>query len=180
MYYFRDNTKLPEIGDSDSAVLTKIISAPMQSNFTLLVGDFVYLLCNSKSSDFISQVGFGNAAGYLNARNLSLGHISEIPQTDKQNLSDANDIIDNSSLNQIDGKNISANPDTTQSSSYTQNSTDQINNPITGAAFDTSIDKELLEMTDEEKEREAERLFVLFDKLNKNGIIKISPQFNQN
>ncbi len=31
----------------------------------------------------------------------------------------------------------------------------------------------LAEMTDEEKEREAERLFVLFQKLNENGIIKV-------
>lgn len=28
-------------------------------------------------------------------------------------------------------------------------------------------------MTDEEKEREAERLFVLFDRLEKNGVLKV-------
>ncbi|ORX72706.1 hypothetical protein DL89DRAFT_254891 [Linderina pennispora] len=34
-------------------------------------------------------------------------------------------------------------------------------------------DGQLAEMTDEEKEREAERLFVLFERLNKTGIIKV-------
>ena len=31
-------------------------------------------------------------------------------------------------------------------------------------------------MTDEEKEREAERLFVLFDRLNKTGVIKMETK----
>ncbi|KAL7751309.1 hypothetical protein RI367_003169 [Sorochytrium milnesiophthora] len=44
-------------------------------------------------------------------------------------------------------------------------------NPITGQLERPELD-ELMQMTDEEKEAEAERLFVLFDKLNQNGIIK--------
>ncbi|KAJ2636744.1 hypothetical protein GGF40_002816 [Coemansia sp. RSA 1286] len=46
--------------------------------------------------------------------------------------------------------------------------------PVTGRAFDQeAVDRELAAMTDEEKEREAERLFVLFERLNKTGIIKV-------
>lgn len=44
-------------------------------------------------------------------------------------------------------------------------------NPITGLAYKQT---EGPEMTDEEKEREAEKLFVLFDRLEKNGAIQPS------
>jgi hypothetical protein len=46
-------------------------------------------------------------------------------------------------------------------------------NPITGTYYDDAISQELANMTDEEKEREAERLFVLFDRLNKTGVMKV-------
>ncbi|KAI8320184.1 hypothetical protein GQ54DRAFT_224752 [Martensiomyces pterosporus] len=45
--------------------------------------------------------------------------------------------------------------------------------PVTGRYLtEDDVAKELANMTDEEKEREAERLFVLFERLNKTGIIK--------
>jgi hypothetical protein len=45
-------------------------------------------------------------------------------------------------------------------------------NPITGAyeRFNDSIETP---MTDEEKEREAEKLFVLFDRMNRNGAMSV-------
>ncbi|KAJ2414342.1 hypothetical protein GGI10_002451 [Coemansia sp. RSA 2530] len=45
--------------------------------------------------------------------------------------------------------------------------------PVTGRYLNNDADKELANMTDEEKEREAERLFVLFERLNKTGFIKV-------
>ncbi|KAJ2431983.1 hypothetical protein IWW41_002746, partial [Coemansia sp. RSA 2522] len=46
-------------------------------------------------------------------------------------------------------------------------------NPVTGRYWSQEdTNQELANMTDEEKEREAERLFVLFERLNKTGIIK--------
>ncbi|OLY83003.1 Synembryn-A [Smittium mucronatum] len=144
----RDYSVLPEIGNSISAIVTRIIRAPMQSNFTLLVGDFIYLICDSNSSIFVTQIGFGNAAGYLNARNLPLNTITELP--------------DSSTASNI------PHSDPT--------------NPITGSTFSpqhsTQTEKDLADMSDSEKEREAERLFVLFDRLNKNGIFKVQPQFD--
>ncbi|KAM7206991.1 Guanine nucleotide exchange factor [Rhypophila sp. PSN 637] len=46
-------------------------------------------------------------------------------------------------------------------------------NPITGQFRDAEKVPDLPEMTDEEKEREAERLFVLFERLKKNGLISV-------
>lgn len=45
-------------------------------------------------------------------------------------------------------------------------------NPITGTTYAPAPDGP--EMTDEEKEQEAEKLFVLFDRLERNGAIQPS------
>ncbi|KAK0748010.1 guanine nucleotide exchange factor [Apiosordaria backusii] len=52
-------------------------------------------------------------------------------------------------------------------------------NPITGQFLDTERVPELPEMTDEEKEREAERLFVLFERLKQTGIIDVQNPVEQ-
>jgi hypothetical protein len=46
-------------------------------------------------------------------------------------------------------------------------------NPITGQYVSQEKVPDLKDMTDEEKEREAERLFVLFERLKKTGIIDV-------
>lgn len=46
-------------------------------------------------------------------------------------------------------------------------------NPITGQMRDMEPEDELPEMTDEEKEREAERLFVLFERLKATGVMEV-------
>lgn len=46
-------------------------------------------------------------------------------------------------------------------------------NPITGQYVSSEKQPDFKDMTDEEKEREAERLFVLFERLKKTGIIDV-------
>lgn len=46
-------------------------------------------------------------------------------------------------------------------------------NPITGQRLDMEERVEMPEMTQEEKEREAERLFVLFERLKKTGVVNV-------
>ncbi|CEP10032.1 hypothetical protein [Parasitella parasitica] len=53
-----------------------------------------------------------------------------------------------------------------------QHDAEQIN-PITGQFLSQEAMPKLEDMTDEEKEREAEKLFVLFERLKKNGIIQV-------
>ncbi|ROW07825.1 hypothetical protein VMCG_03564 [Cytospora schulzeri] len=52
-------------------------------------------------------------------------------------------------------------------------------NPVTGQFLDQETGPELPEMTEEEKEREAERLFVLFERLKKTGIIDVQNPVEQ-
>jgi hypothetical protein len=44
-------------------------------------------------------------------------------------------------------------------------------NPVTGQRMDTEAQDDLPPMTEEEKEKEAERLFVLFDRLKRTGVV---------
>jgi hypothetical protein len=53
------------------------------------------------------------------------------------------------------------------------NSTGVPVNPITGQRLDKEEPVEMPEMTQEEKEREAERLFVLFERLKKTGVVDV-------
>ncbi|KAJ2326688.1 hypothetical protein IWW51_002142, partial [Coemansia sp. RSA 2702] len=100
------------------------------------IGDLLLALLGHDIKQFIMAVGYGNAAGYMVARNIAIPSdiIEQVKQQDDESAS-------------VD--------------------------PITGRYWDQEgIDRELASMTDEEKEREAERLFVLFERLNKTGVIK--------
>lgn len=46
-------------------------------------------------------------------------------------------------------------------------------NPITGQRLEEEDTPDLSSMTDEEKEREAERLFVLFERMRKLGVVSV-------
>ena len=46
-------------------------------------------------------------------------------------------------------------------------------NPVTGQRRDMELAVEGPEMTDEEKEREAEKLFVLFERLKATGVVDV-------
>lgn len=59
------------------------------------------------------------------------------------------------------------------SAQSTQASAGAAINPVTGQRLDKEIEPEGPPMTDEEKEREAERLFVLFERLKKTGIVDV-------
>ena len=52
-------------------------------------------------------------------------------------------------------------------------------NPITGQRRDMEPEDALPEMTDEEKEREAEKLFVLFERLKATGVMNVVNPIEQ-
>jgi len=88
----------------------------------------LFELSNKEPREFIRNVGFGNAIGYLTTKGIS------VSQEDM--AAGGADVTDTRPIN-----------------------------PITGQRMDMEAEVDLPEMTDEEKEREAERLFVLFERL---------------
>ncbi|KAI9729589.1 MAG: hypothetical protein M1834_006785 [Cirrosporium novae-zelandiae] len=64
-------------------------------------------------------------------------------------------------------------------SNETQDSEDTPINPVTGQRVDREIPDDEPPMTEEEKEREAERLFVLFERLKATGVVDVKNPFKQ-
>ena len=52
-------------------------------------------------------------------------------------------------------------------------------NPITGQRLDAEPTLDIPKMTTEEAEREAERLFVLFERLNATGVVNVKNPVQQ-
>jgi len=103
------------------------------------IGELLFTLCDSDATTLCSQIGYGNAAGYLF------------------------------------NKGIMAPPPPDSASAHIVDEHEESINPITGLKVDPNASNPLDSMTDEEKEREAERLFVLFDRLEKSGMGVTNP-----
>jgi hypothetical protein len=102
------------------------------SSYTLHVFAFTDPSYLHSATTLISQVGYGNVAGFLFNKGIVTGP-----------------------------------PSSGDASSSADTSGAQIN-PITGAIQEERAE---IEMTEEEREREAERLFVLFDRLERTGAV---------
>ncbi|KAI8074514.1 guanine nucleotide exchange factor, partial [Gongronella butleri] len=103
----------------------------------------LFVLCDENASKFSQQVGYGNAIGFLVNKGIAMEPPSAADGAD-------------------DG------PGGSHSGGH------RPVHPITGQYLDVQDDgPSLAEMTDEEKEREAERLFVLFERLKKTGVVNV-------
>ena len=134
------------IGQSDtlSSRLLRLSASPVAPNLREGIPSLMFELSGKNASQFVQNVGYGFAAGYL------MSHDIPIPESAKHTGSEGDE----------DGSNI------------------QIN-PITGQRLDKEPVGEEPEMTMEEKEREAERLFVLFERLRATGVIDIQNPVRQ-
>jgi len=115
------------------------------------VGEWLFALCDSDALTLSTQIGYGNAAGYL----FNKGIMSAPPQPSSGTSSSSTSSTSTST---------STNTNTAASTSGNNNI-----NPITGMV-NREVEHDEPEMTEEEKEREAERLFVLFDRLERSGM----------
>ena len=111
------------------------------------VQNLLFELSDKDASKFVQNVGYGFAAGYLFSHNITVpesalegGSSEDRPASDHGTAS-----ISGSGLQPRKPNMIPV-------------------NPITGQRLDEETDEPVIEMTQEEKEQEAERLFVLFER----------------
>ena len=133
----KDREKLVGRGDSLSARLLQLSTNPGVPQVREAISTLLFDLSDKDARRFVQNVGYGFAAGFLFTHNIPM----------PENALEAYSTTDSDS-----------NP--TRNS---QESSEPIN-PITGQTLKSEAKVELPEMTEEEKEQEAEKLFVLFDR----------------
>ncbi|PQE30130.1 guanine nucleotide exchange factor synembryn protein [Rutstroemia sp. NJR-2017a WRK4] len=131
-------------GESLSARLLQLSTNPATPQLRESISAMFYELSGKDAATFVQNVGYGFASGFLFQHNLPI----------PQNAFDA--------WSTGDGQK--------EKGKSTQENAKAVN-PITGQLLENEAKVDMPEMTQEEKEREAEKLFVLFERLKKNGII---------
>lgn len=139
--------------------LIRLLSSVYHPRLASSAGELIFVVCDNDSGIMSAQIGYGNAAGYLfnkgilsappassSSKGKERAHIEEIDDDDDEGIDGA------------EGQEGDAEGDKPTI------------NPITGTFFQKRDRGILDEMTEEEKEREAEKLFVLFDRLEKSGV----------
>ena len=131
------------VGQSDSlsSQLLRLSTSAMAPNLREGITSLMFELSGKDANQFVRNVGYGFAAGYL------MSHDIPIPTSATE-------------IGNDDGSDIPI-------------------NPITGQRLDKEPVGEEPEMTIEEKEREAERLFVLFERLRATGVVDVENPVRQ-
>ena len=134
------------LGKSDTmaSCLLRLSTSAVAPGLREGISSLLFEISNKDATLFVRNVGYGFAAGFLMTHNL--------PIPDNALKGDVRSGDLGGRLTTIDGKEI---------------------NPVTGQRRDMEPGDPGPEMTDEEKEREAERLFVLFERLKATGVINV-------
>ncbi|KAM8729564.1 chaperone Ric-8A isoform 1-T2 [Acanthopagrus schlegelii] len=140
----RDATHRPEEGSTVKSRLIRLMTH-LDTDVKHCAADFLFVLCKENVSRFVKYTGYGNAAGLLASRGLLGGQSCRAPATDGQYSSDSDS--DTEEYRQVK---------------------DRIN-LVTGRV-ETEQPDPMEGMTEEEKEEEAKRLIMLFNKLSRGGI----------
>lgn len=132
----RQEERNKPLGKSDTlpSRLLRLSTSPNLPNLRVSIQSMMFELSGKDANQFVRNVGYGFAAGFLMSNGMS------IP-------ANATEAYSNGDI----------------SARASSESTIAVN-PVTGQRLDAEPDIEEPQMTDEEKEREAERLFVLFDR----------------
>lgn len=137
-----DRTLPLEKRDDLTGHLVRLMSSLLLPNSANCAGELLYNLCARDPATLATQIGYGNASGFLQNR----GELVPPPPAP------SNGSGSGTSNGHGNGRTV---------------------NPITGA-YDREPEAgeaEEEQMTEEEKEREAERLFVLFERMKRTGVI---------
>ncbi|KAF1373941.1 hypothetical protein PFLUV_G00244140 [Perca fluviatilis] len=142
----RDASHKPEEGSTVKSRLIRLMTH-VDTDLKHCAADLIFVLCKENVSRFVKYTGYGNAAGLLATRGLLGGKGSRIVSSDAQYSSDSDS--DTEEYRQV---------------------RDRIN-PVTGRVEVEQPDP-MEGMTEEEKDVEAQRLFMLFNKLSRDNIIQ--------
>lgn len=155
--------------------LVRLMSSIVLPNTANCAGELLYNLCGRDPTTLATQIGYGNASGFLQNRGElvppppisvkgSSGTKASRSKGGRITPSTSDDEGETSSKGK--GKERSDSPPRTV-------------NPITGAYDDDSDAPADDGMTADEKEREAERLYTLFDRMMKTGVMDVKNPVQQ-
>ncbi|KAL0256636.1 hypothetical protein SLS55_009031 [Diplodia seriata] len=148
-----DDRKKP-LGDTDtlSSRLLNLSTAAMLPNLRSQISSMLFELSDKDASTFVHNVGYGFASGFLLSHNIA------IPENAMEAFANGNGAAEDAEDEEKDKAKEKA----------------KAFNPITGQRWDAEEVKDTgPPMTDAEKEREAERLFVLFERLKATGVVDV-------
>ncbi|KIR32221.1 hypothetical protein I352_05454 [Cryptococcus deuterogattii MMRL2647] len=142
-------------------------------------GELMWAVCNGDASDLCVEIGYGNAAGILFQKGLAGPPPAKIEEIEESSPSQTVAQVSKSANPQPSAASpvMTVQPATTSSTSTF--TAEALRNPITGIENANQAADDLNKMTEEEKEREAERLFILFDRLEKNQVISMKSGDDQ-
>ncbi|KIW12328.1 hypothetical protein PV08_09605 [Exophiala spinifera] len=146
-----DNERDQPLGKSSSLAshLLRLTTSTGSTNLSEAISGLMFELSDKDASQYVHNVGYGYAAGYL------MTHKIPIP--------------DNAKTVPQQGRSGSNPGDRNGGPSRTVPV-----NPITGQRIDAEPAVQVPEMSREEAEREAERLFVLFERLKATGVANVT------
>jgi len=136
--------------ESLSSRLLRLSTNPTTPQVRESASSLLFDMSGKDARKFVQNVGYGFASGFLFQHNVPI----------PENALEAWSTSDSESSN-------------TRASQDSRHTLDGKVNPVTGQFLDKEEKVEEEPMSQEEKEREAERLFVLFERLKKTGIVDI-------
>ncbi|KAK5162758.1 uncharacterized protein LTR77_011189 [Saxophila tyrrhenica] len=146
----RDRDKPLGTGDTMAARLLRLSCSPALPTLRENISSLLFELSDKDANKFVKNIGYGFASGFLMSHNI------EVPAT------------------AAEAGSISSDGDADSGIGY---------NPVTGQRLSAEeadkANKERQEMSPEEKEREAERLFVLFERLKATGVVDVKNPVQQ-
>ncbi|KAJ1968863.1 hypothetical protein IWQ62_000979 [Dispira parvispora] len=159
----RDRSQAPETMDTPGGRMVFILAQPMPTPLSHSVGNLLYNLWNNDVSQLVNEIGYGNAAGYLYHRGITYS---------AENSEKHTDTTGRSSINSTSQPPSRGSRSSTLASMSVNPITGRTEDPIPMGSTNQDPSKEWNTMTEEEKEQEAEKLMVLFDRLHRTGVVE--------
>jgi Guanine nucleotide exchange factor synembryn len=165
-----DDRDLP-LGQSDtlSSRLLRLSTSPAAPNLREGISSLLFELSGKDADRFVRNVGYGFAAGFLLSHDIPVPASARGAHTAGKQRSGARD-----TGGDAEGEGEGEGEEGEEEEEEEEEG--ELVNPITGQKLSKegkSDDSARPEMSDEEKEREAERLFVLFERLRATGVVDV-------